>query len=106
MLDLADRGGGAGFARALRYRLSNEHLGVDLDPDASAAQAYHAFWQSAAALDAWHANGRCGPRPPGQLRHYHAPDLFRWQRVVARPLYRFVYDPDGRPHDLRRRGEF
>ncbi len=95
-----------GYARDLRLQLSNEHLGVELDPAASPADAYDAFWRSASDLDAWHANGRRGPRPPGQLRHYHAPELTRWQRAISRPLYRFVYDPDGRPAAMRRRGEF
>ncbi|HEX9551746.1 MAG TPA: phospholipase D family protein [Streptosporangiaceae bacterium] len=94
------------FARALRLTLSQEHLGTELDPAATAAQTYAAFWRSASDTDAWHANGRRGPRPPGRLRHYHAPHLTSWQRAIARPLYRFVYDPDGRPHGMRRRGEF
>ncbi len=94
------------YARRLRLQLSGEHLGVALDPASSPADAYDAFWRAASELDAWHANGRRGPRPPGQLRHYHAPELTRWQRVIARPLYRFVYDPDGRPPAMRRRREF
>jgi phosphatidylserine/phosphatidylglycerophosphate/cardiolipin synthase-like enzyme len=98
--------GPSDFARGLRLTLSNEHLGTELDPAATAAQTYATFWRSASDLDAWHANGRRGPRPPGRLRHYHAPDLPRWQRAIARPLYRFVYDPDGRPHAMRRRSEF
>jgi phosphatidylserine/phosphatidylglycerophosphate/cardiolipin synthase-like enzyme len=95
-----------GYARDLRLQLAAEHLGGALDPAASLADAYAAFWRSASDLDAWHANGRRGARPPGQLRHYHAPELTRWQRAIARPLYRFVYDPDGRPPAMRRRGEF
>jgi len=94
------------YARDLRLQLSSEHLGVALDPAASSADAYDAFWRSASDLDGWHANGRRGPRPPGRLRHYHAPELTRWQRAISRPLYRFVYDPDGRPPAMRRRGEF
>jgi phosphatidylserine/phosphatidylglycerophosphate/cardiolipin synthase-like enzyme len=94
------------FARSLRLQLCNEHLGTNLDPDASAAETFEAFWRCASELDAWHANGRRGQRPPGQLRHYHAPHLTRWQRFYSRPLYRLVYDPDGRPRAMRRRGEF
>jgi phosphatidylserine/phosphatidylglycerophosphate/cardiolipin synthase-like enzyme len=94
------------FARSLRFQLSNEHLGAELDPGATAVEAFDAFWRSAADLDAWQANGRRGPRPPGQLRHYHAPDLTPWQRAYSRPLYKLVYDPDGRPRGMRRRGEF
>jgi phosphatidylserine/phosphatidylglycerophosphate/cardiolipin synthase-like enzyme len=102
----ASTAGGGQFARALRRTLSNEHLGIELDPRATAAQTYATFWRSAADLDAWHANGRRGKRPPGRLRHYHAPELTRIQRLFARPLYRFGYDPDGRPRGMRRRGEF
>ncbi|HEX5188105.1 MAG TPA: phospholipase D family protein [Streptosporangiaceae bacterium] len=94
------------FARALRIELSNEHLGTVLDPGSTAAEAFDAFWRSAAELDAWHATGRRGARPPGQLRHYHAPSLTPWQRAYSRPLYKLVYDPDGRPRGMRRRGEF
>jgi len=99
-------GPAGGYARDLRLQLAAEHLGGTLDPAASLADAYAAFWRSASDLDSWHANGRRGPRPPGQLRHYHAPELTRWQRAFSRPLYRFVYDPDGRPPAMRRRGEF
>jgi phosphatidylserine/phosphatidylglycerophosphate/cardiolipin synthase-like enzyme len=105
-LAAASAAGTGRFARALRLTLSNEHLGTELDPGATAAQTYAAFWRCAAELDAWHANGRRGPRPPGRLRHYHAPELTRMQRLFARPLYGFVYDPDGRPRGMRRRGEF
>ena len=94
------------FPRALRARLSSEHLGADFDPQTDAVATFRAFWQAASALDAWHANGRQGARPPGQLRHYLVPELTWWQRLIARPLYRLVYDPDGRPHGMRRRREF
>ena len=94
------------FARSLRLQLCSEHLGADLDPAAGAAETFEAFWRSASDLDGWHANGRRGQRPPSQLRHYHAPHLTRWQRFYSRPLYRLVYDPDGRPRAMRRRGEF
>lgn len=94
------------FPRALRLKLNREHLGVELSEDADSEQTFSAFWQAASALDAWHANGRQGQRPPGQVRHYMVPDLTWWQRFIARPLYRFVYDPDGRPRGMRRRGEY
>ena len=94
------------FPRALRLELSNEHLGIELSQDADAEAAFRAFWQAASALDAWHANGRQGQRPPGQLRHYLVPELNWWQRLIARPLYRIVYDPDGRPRGMRRRREY
>jgi phosphatidylserine/phosphatidylglycerophosphate/cardiolipin synthase-like enzyme len=91
---------------ALRSTLCGEHLGAALDPEAGADLIFRSFWQAASALDAWHANGRQGRRPPGQLRHYLVPELTWRQRLIARPLYRLVYDPDGRPHGMRRRREF
>ncbi len=94
------------FPRALRLRLASEHLGAESGQDADAEATFRAFWEAASALDAWHANGRQGPRPPGQLRHYLVPELTWWQRFIARPLYRLVYDPDGRPRGMRRRQEF
>jgi phosphatidylserine/phosphatidylglycerophosphate/cardiolipin synthase-like enzyme len=97
------------YARDLRLELSREHLdrapGDDadlLDP----VSAFGAFARAAAELDAWHAAGRQGPRPPGRLRAYHLPELSRVTRGWASVLYRTVYDPDGRPPPLRRRGEF
>jgi hypothetical protein len=68
--------------------------------------AFAAFARSAALLDAWHAEGRPGPRPPGRLRTYQTPGLSRWTRTWATPLYRCFYDPDGRPPALRRNSAF
>ncbi|UQX89026.1 hypothetical protein M6D93_03260 [Jatrophihabitans telluris] len=88
------------FARDLRLELAAEHLdrapdGVDdlSDPDV----AFAAFADTAAALDRWHEAGKRGPRPPGRLRNYPAPDLSRRTLAWATPLYRVIYDPDGRP---------
>ena len=88
------------FARDLRLTLLREHLdrrpGDDadlLDPD----DAVRAVESAADALDAWHERGRVGPRPPGRLRR-HQPERLRWRtRLWAVPVYRLVYDPDGRP---------
>ncbi|WP_432492921.1 phospholipase D family protein [Kineococcus auxinigenes] len=99
--DPAGLGDGARrFARDLRLQLVREHLdrtgphgdhGHDdlVDPD-SAVAALH---RSAAALDAWHAGGRRGPRPPGRLRVHADPVLTRRQRVLAALPYRLVLDP-------------
>ena len=51
---------------------------------------------AADALDAWHAGGRVGPRPPGRLRPHQPEKLPLWTRLWAVPAYRLVYDPDGR----------
>ncbi|MCZ2835943.1 phosphatase domain-containing protein [Modestobacter sp. VKM Ac-2985] len=92
------------FARELRLTLMREHLdradGDDddlLHPDDAVA----AFRQSAAALDAWHAGGRRGPRPPGRLREHVVERPATWKRVLAAPAYRYFIDPDGRPPQLK-----
>ncbi|GAA3192239.1 hypothetical protein [Actinocorallia longicatena] len=62
--------------------------------------------RSAAALDAWHATGERGARPPGRLRTYEVPRVSRPTLAWAAPLYRAFYDPDGRPRSPRRSGSF
>ncbi|MEU4087770.1 hypothetical protein [Streptomyces aureus] len=98
------------FARELRLSLNLEHLDREGDEEAAAlcdlGRAFAAYAESAAALDAWHADGRHGPRPPGRLRTYHPPHLSRITRALTDPLYRVVVDPDGRPRSLRRRGAY
>ena len=53
---------------------------------------------AAEALDAWHASGREGPRPPGRLRPHKAEKLGLLTRLWAGPAYRMIYDPDGRSY--------
>jgi phosphatidylserine/phosphatidylglycerophosphate/cardiolipin synthase-like enzyme len=107
-------GGGDGaraFARDLRLELAREHLdrptdgSADddlLDPDRFVA----ALRASADALEAWHAGGRRGPRPPGRLRPHSAEKLPLRTRLWATPVYRLLDDPDGRPLRLRLKREF
>jgi phosphatidylserine/phosphatidylglycerophosphate/cardiolipin synthase-like enzyme len=97
------------FARDLRLQLAREHLDRDVDDDADLVDpgdAFAAFAQAAQQLQHWHDTGRTGPRPAGRLRPYRLQRLSRATRVWATPLYRTIADPDGRPRQLRRAGEF
>jgi phosphatidylserine/phosphatidylglycerophosphate/cardiolipin synthase-like enzyme len=99
--DPAGLGDGARvFARNLRLRLWREHL--DLDDAAASTDivdpllGYRTMRSSAQALQDWHDAGRRGLRPPGRLRPHSPERLPRRHRPWAIPVYRFVYDPDGR----------
>jgi phosphatidylserine/phosphatidylglycerophosphate/cardiolipin synthase-like enzyme len=95
------------FARDLRLRLMREHLQRDDDAELiDPVSAFRAFATSAAQLQKWHDGGRAGPRPVGRLRPYRTPTLSRATQLWARPMYRAVYDPDGRPRRMRRRKSF
>ncbi|GAB2538902.1 phospholipase D family protein [Brachybacterium huguangmaarense] len=112
--------------RATRLELAREHLGLPeagddaadgdgVDRAGSSASArldaladpqafVDAFRESAAALDAWHAGGKAGPRPAGHLRTYAMTDMAtfsRTDRLLGRAVYRMADDPDGRPLALR-----
>lgn len=107
--DLTGHGCGARkLARDLRLQLWTEHLGRSPGDPALLvpAQAFDIWRAAAAALDAWHANGRHGPRPPGQVRRHQPDPVTAWQAVWAEPTYRVLFDPDGRSRRLRRRGAF
>jgi phosphatidylserine/phosphatidylglycerophosphate/cardiolipin synthase-like enzyme len=102
--DPAGTGDGARrFARDLRLDLWREHLdrragdGVGdvsdlLDPD----EAVAAFAASAKALAQWHDGGQVGTRPPGRLLPHRPEKVSVLDRLWAAPLYRTLYDPDGR----------
>ena len=67
---------------------------------------FDAYAAAADALDAWHAGGQVGPRPPGRLRRLRPRRIGPLARLWARPMARLVHDPDGRPAGLRRSGKF
>jgi phosphatidylserine/phosphatidylglycerophosphate/cardiolipin synthase-like enzyme len=110
------------FARTLRLRLVAEHLDRDVDDSPGADQEerlleavgdclepeamFDAFEKSAEALDAWHAGGGVGPRPPGRLRRMQPPRLGLVTRAAASIPYLLLDDPDGRPRPLRHTSRF
>jgi phosphatidylserine/phosphatidylglycerophosphate/cardiolipin synthase-like enzyme len=96
------------FAQTARLAIAREHLGRDDGDDADLrdpVRAFHAFAEAAGALDAWHGNGESGPRPPGRLRAYSHPPLSRTERLWSLPIYRWIYDPDGRSPLMRIRNQ-
>jgi phosphatidylserine/phosphatidylglycerophosphate/cardiolipin synthase-like enzyme len=97
-LSAAVRDQGSDLPRRLRLGLAAEHLDCSADDVrlTDAEQWAEAYRQSAATLDAWYAQGRVGPRPRGHLRAYGQPTQPLRTRIWATPLYRLVYDPDGR----------
>ena len=107
VLDMHSTNGNT-WARSVRHELAREHLGenatfADLsDP----VQTFEIFHTSAQALDLWHSGGGGGPRPPGHLRTYSQPAVKQWTKLWAMPIYRLLYDPDGRSIWKRLRHQF
>jgi len=99
------------FARDLRLQLLREHLdraadGSEddglLDPD----ELISALDAAAHTLEDWHTGGRRGQRPPGRLRPHRPARLGRFQRLWSTPVYRMIYDPDGRSYRARLTGQW
>jgi phosphatidylserine/phosphatidylglycerophosphate/cardiolipin synthase-like enzyme len=100
------------YGRRLRLTLAAEHLDRlgeaergDLETVMhdclTPAGMFAAYAAHADRLDAWHAGGRRGTRPPGRLRRLPLPPVPRRRRPWAAPLLDVVHDPDGRPRGLR-----
>lgn len=107
--DLSRSGDGARrLARDLRLEVWAEHLSLPAEDPAllDPAAAFETWRRAAADLDAWHAGGRRGQRPPGQVRRHEPEPVTRLQAIWAEPVYRLFFDPDGRPRRLRRRSAF
>lgn len=95
------------FARELRLGLAREHLEQADDSELlDPGSAFRAFASRAQELQRWHDAGRSGTRPPGRVRPYRMDRLSRGTLAWATPLYRVVYDPDGRPLTKRYRRRF
>ncbi|PUA79620.1 phospholipase D family protein [Nocardioides currus] len=106
------------YATALRLRLAMEHLGRMPDdgsqPDVTTTMAdcldpqgmFATYAASARALDAWHAGGRVGARPPGHLRGLPRPHVGRVEATALRAVLERLHDPDGRPAPLQQRGDY
>ncbi len=95
---------GGGLAREVRSELWTEHLGGE--PELDPVKGFEQWAATAAALDDWHASGQVGERPGGQIRRHDPVGVGRLARLWARPLYKHVYDPDGRPRRMRRTNSF
>ncbi len=100
------------YARSLRLTLAAEHL--DRLPDAERdgldavmadcvdpAGLFDTYAATAGRLDAWHAGGRVGERPPGRLRRLPLPPVGRFASRWAKMPLEVLHDPDGRPGPLR-----
>jgi len=88
------------FARDVRLRLACEHAALPAE-EADAAVDPKAWFDllrlRADALDAWHDNGRVGPRPPGHLRRHPQEHTTPAERLALHWVHARVLDPDGRP---------
>jgi hypothetical protein len=100
------------YARSLRLTLAAEHLDRLDAVEANGLQPvmadcvepgghFDAYAASADRLDAWHAGGRVGERPPGRLRRLPLPPLSPFQRRWAKVPLEVLHDPDGRPGPIR-----
>ena len=101
-----------GFSRSLRLTLAAEHLDRLDEVDANGLEQamadcveptglFDAYAESADRLDAWHAGGRVGERPPGRLRRLPLPTLSRFASWWAKVPLEVMHDPDGRPGPIR-----
>jgi phosphatidylserine/phosphatidylglycerophosphate/cardiolipin synthase-like enzyme len=79
------------LARQLRTQLWSEHLGMPVDD--TRLLDHHG------SVELW--NSSADSRKARVRRHEPAP-VRRVQRLWAEPLYRTIFDPDGRPRRLQR----
>lgn len=96
------------YARTLRLDLAREHLDRpgSMDDLHDLAETFSIFADCATELQRWYDGGCQGARPPGRLRPVDDGTLTRFTRAWTMPLYRLLYDPDGRPVKVRMRRSF
>jgi len=96
------------YARVLRLNLAREHLDREgpLNDLHDPTHMFTAFADCAAQLQRWYDGGCRGTKPPGRLRPISDGALTWFTRAWATPLYHLLYDPDGRPVNLRMRRSF
>ena len=81
--------------RELRATLWSEHLGLASEDEQLLAPADPlALWRARAGL------------PESRIRVHEVEPVTGVMRWLAVPMYRTLYDPDGRPRSLRRRSAF
>lgn len=94
------------FARELRLELVREHLDLAADGREDAAildvdDLVRTLDTAADALDAWHNGGKRGPDPAAGCAATVPRSCPDAPGSGAKPVYRLVYDPDGRPWRAR-----
>lgn len=96
------------FARDLRLTLWAEHLGRALDdPELLGSENSCELWRKCASeLEHWESGGQRGSRPASRIRTHVVEPVSRGRRRWSDVVYRFIFDPDGRPLKLRLRHRF
>lgn len=96
------------FARDLRLSLWAEHLGrATTDSELLNIEGSCELWKKCASeLEQWESEGQRGNRPMSHTRNHVVASVPRGRRRWADVVYRFVFDPDGRPLTLRLRHRF
>ena len=81
--------------REVRTLLWSEHLGV--------AAGDERLVNATDALSLWRERA---DQPDSRIRVHEVEPVGSVARIWATPMYRMIYDPDGRPTRLRRRNAF